>query len=363
MSEQAFTSIVMLTTLKHNFAYISIMKKIAVLLIFLSNLIVSQAQELNKINRVPLDSIKNMDVFAFGSCNHQILPQEMWLNIMEYKPDLFLFLGDNVYGNCTNVKCYVKTYNKQLKKPNFLDFMEAVPIIGTWDDHDFGPNNSGTNHPLKKEAQKYFLDFIGEPAQSSRRTQEGIYTSYTFGKEGQKVKFILLDERYFRDDPGENADILGEIQWKWLERELDQSDAQINIIGSSSQFLSTKTTCDRWEQYPKSEKRMYQLIKDSKKPGIIFLSGDIHCAEMMQNTSSDLNYPIYEFTASGMSHAHTGPKINSNKYKIQKPFCNLNYGLVTIKWNAPVTIKVEIKDIQNFTVQEKTIYLEDLQAK
>lgn len=339
------------------------MKKIAATLFILLLAMLVKAQELTPINRVPLDSIKDMNVIAFGSCNHQLLPQEMWLNIMEYKPDLFLFLGDNVYGNCTNVKCLIKTYNAQLKKSNFIDFMEKIPMIGTWDDHDFGPNNSGMSNPIKKESQKYFLDFIGEPANSTRRTQEGIYTSYTFGKEEKTVKFILLDERYFREDPGENADMLGELQWKWLERELQESNAAINIIGSSSQFLSTKTTCDRWEQYPKAEKRMYQIIKDSKKPGIIFLSGDIHCAEMMQNTSSELNYPIYEFTASGMSHAHTGPKINSNKYKIQKPFCNLNYGLITIKWNAPVTIKVEIKDIQNFTVQEKTIYLDDLQIK
>ena len=34
-----------------------------------------------------------------------------------------------------------------------------------------------------------------------------------------------------------------------------------------------------------------------------------------------------------------------------------------IKWTAPITIKIEIKDIQNFTIQEKTLYLEDLQAK
>jgi alkaline phosphatase D len=345
------------------FSYLSNMKKWGVVIAIFCIGQISYLQELTKVNRVPLDSVKNIDVITFGSCNHQLLPQEMWLNMLDYKPDLFVFLGDNVYGNCTDVDCLIKTYNQQLKKPYFLDFLEKIPMIGTWDDHDYGPNNSGIEHPIKKESQKYFLDFIGEPKESPRRMQEGIYTTYTFGKEGKKVKFFMLDERYFREKPGEAADILGEIQWKWFEKELNESDAQINIIASSSQFLSTKTTCDRWEQYPKAEKRMYQLIQASKKPGIIFLSGDIHCAEMMQNTSPDLNYPLYEFTASGMSHAHTGPKINSNKYKIQKPFCGLNYGMMSINWNSPITIKIEIKDIQNFTIQEKTLYLEDLQAK
>jgi alkaline phosphatase D len=317
-------------------------------------------QELPKITRVPLDSIKDVDVIAFGSCNHQSLPQEMWLNMMDFKPDLFLFLGDNIYGDCKTVDCLIKNYNKQLKKTYFLDFMEKIPVIGTWDDHEYGTDNSGIENPIKKESQRLFLDFIGEPANSTRRTQEGIYTSYTFGKDDQKVKFILLDERYFREQPGETADILGELQWKWLEQELNASDAQINLIASSSQFLVSGKNSDRWEQYPKAQKRMYNLIKTCKKQGIIFLSGDIHCAEMMQNSATELNYPLYEFTSSGLTHAHWSPKINKNIYKIQKPFCGLNYGLITINWKKPITIKVEIKDIQNFTIQEKTLYLDDL---
>ncbi len=338
------------------------MKKWGIVLLLCLTTNVVYLQELAKITRVPIDSIKDVDVIAFGSCNHQSLPQEMWLNMMDYKPDLFVFLGDNIYGDCKMVDCIQNNYNKQLRKTYFLDFMEKVPIIGTWDDHEYGTDNSGIENPIKKESQKLFLDFIGEPLNSPRRIQEGIYTSYTFGKEGKKVKIILLDERYFREKPGETADMLGELQWKWFENELNNSDAQINLIGSSSQFLVSGKTSDRWEQYPKSQKRMYDLIKASKTQGVIFLSGDIHCAEMMQNTSTELNYPLYEFTSSGLTHAHWSPKINKNKYKIQKPFCGLNYGLITVNWNNPIVIKVEIKDIQNFTVQEKTLYLDDLKA-
>ncbi len=339
------------------------MKKWGFFFFLLTTFKFAYSQELEKVTRVPIDSIKNVDVIVFGSCNHQGLAQEMWLNMMEYKPDVFVFLGDAVYGDCKSANCVVKTYNKQLKKPYFTEFLEKIPMIGTWDDHEYGTNNSGIENPIKKESQRYFLDFIGEPANSARRQQEGIYISYTFGQEGQKVKFILLDERYFRDKPGENGDMLGEVQWAWFEKELNNSHAQINIIGSSSQFLSTKTTCDRWEQYPKSQKRMYEVIRKSKKPGVIFISGDIHCAEMMMYNTADLNYPLYEFTSSGLSHAHQSAKINSNKFKIQKPFCGLNYGMITINWTTPISLKIEIKDIQNFTVQEQTLYLEDLKAK
>ncbi len=36
---------------------------------------------------------------AFGSCNHQSAPQHMWAQIASANPQLFLMIGDNVYGD------------------------------------------------------------------------------------------------------------------------------------------------------------------------------------------------------------------------------------------------------------------------
>jgi phosphodiesterase/alkaline phosphatase D-like protein len=36
---------------------------------------------------------------AFGSCAKQTLPQPIWDPILTYRPDLFIFAGDNVYGD------------------------------------------------------------------------------------------------------------------------------------------------------------------------------------------------------------------------------------------------------------------------
>jgi alkaline phosphatase D len=36
---------------------------------------------------------------AFGSCAHQERPQPIWEAVLQYRPELFLFLGDNVYGD------------------------------------------------------------------------------------------------------------------------------------------------------------------------------------------------------------------------------------------------------------------------
>lgn len=323
---------------------------------------ISQNQ-LKQVQRVSLDSVKQVTRIAFGSCNHQSLPQEMWENILVHRPDIWVWLGDNVYGDTQDMEKLKRIYNKQLSKPNYVTFLKYVPVIGIWDDHDYGGNNTDKTYPMKKEAQQLFLDFIGEPLGTARRNQEGIYTSYVFGETGKQVKFILLDTRYHKEKPGDSSDILGETQWIWLENELRNSNAQINLIASGTQFNSDKKTTETWRQFPASVKRMHNLIQSLNVSGVIFLSGDIHCGEMMVNTSSELPYPLYEFTSSGITHGHWGPGIKKNSFKIRNPFCGRNYGLITINWNDPVSIKVELRDIQDFVNQEITIYLDDLRKK
>jgi alkaline phosphatase D len=117
--------------------------------------------------------------------------------------------------------------------------LNSTPIIGTWDDHDYGINDGNKDFEHKVLAQEIWLDFIGEPKDSLRRKQEGIYTSYSFGPKGQKVKIILIDVRYFRDPRWlPNGDTLGADQWAWLEAELGPANpADLTIIGSGTQIL------------------------------------------------------------------------------------------------------------------------------
>ena len=85
-----------------------------------------------------------------------------------------------------------------------------MPLVATWDDHDYGWNNSGAAYSMKKEARQIFCDFFSEPANSPRRRQpDGIYTSYIYGPVGQRTQIVLLDGRYERTD----SRMLGEPQW------------------------------------------------------------------------------------------------------------------------------------------------------
>ena len=137
---------------------------------------------------------------AFGSCGHQNDSLSIFYDIVKHQPDIFVFLGDNIYGDTESMDTLSSKYEQLAKKPSYQHLKENVEIIATWDDHDYGWNDAGRNYKFKKESKEIFLEFFEEPDTSTRRTHEGIYHSYEFVNNGKKIQIILLDGRTFRDD-------------------------------------------------------------------------------------------------------------------------------------------------------------------
>jgi len=229
------------------------------------------------------------------------------------------------------------SYKQQYMHPEYTHFREKCPnIIGVWDDHDYGNNDGGADYENKEIAKRIFLEFLDVPKNASQYTHNGIYNSHIFGPEGNRVKIILLDVRYFSTQ----EELLGEEQWNWLEQELSQSDAQIHLIGSGSQVLpSDKPLVDRWPT--EDLERLYHMIRQYKVPGVILLSGDVHHAEILVNNCSKLDYPIYEITSSGLTHSLQGQvKILASlmldwvplQYRIGV-YADKNYGIINIHWS------------------------------
>ena len=195
---------------------------------------------------------------AFGSCASEKKPQPVLDLVVKHKPDLFVYLGDNIYGDTYDMKELQAKYDSLAAKPEYQRLKKAVPIVATWDDHDYGWNDSGKEYPFKKESKEIFMNFFDVPDDSDRRNHDGIYTSYIYEGKGRRVQLILLDNRTFRSKlrnyrgeynqeskffypldyyPHEIEDsaLLGEEQWQWLEEEL-KKPADLRIIGSGSQF-------------------------------------------------------------------------------------------------------------------------------
>lgn len=288
---------------------------------------------------------------AFGSCNRQDSPQPLWKPIAADHPDLWVWMGDNIYGDSRVMDTLRAKYARQNANLDYQVLKASTPVIGVWDDHDYGINDGGKNFVQKKESRDLMFDFVGIPAQAPERKREGGYTSHTFGKGDQQVKVILLDVRYFRDtlmrenrvyQTNPNGQVLGEEQWKWLENELVKSKAKVNLLVSGSQFLPTEHAYEKWANFPKERERLLQLLASSGVQTPILLSGDRHIAEIMKLEDERFPMGLYEVTSSGMTHTWSGIAEEKNSLRVSELIAKLNYGLATIDWESKQVV-MEIK--------------------
>lgn len=305
-----------------------------------------------------LPSSMQVTTIAFGSCSDQKRPQPLWDDILQQKPQVWIWLGDNIYGDSESMDTLQAKYNRQKSNPDYQKLRQATSVIGVWDDHDYGVNDGGKEYPRRKESQQLMLDFLDVGAKSPLRKQEGAYSVHTYGKKGQRVKVILLDGRYFRDPlkkegrdnvPDPSGDLLGEAQWKWLEQELTHSDAEVHIIGCGIQFLPEEHPYEKWGNFPTSRKRLLDLLSRTKPKGALLISGDRHIAEVSKVAVAGLGYDLYDITSSGLTHV-SKPHEEPNKHRVGNMVAQLNYGLITINWdNKPLSATVKIKGDQDAT--------------
>ena len=318
---------------------------------------------------------------AFGSCASENHPLPIFYNVVKHKPDLFIFLGDNIYGDTKNMDILKKKYKILGNKKSYINLKNKVPIIATWDDHDYGWNDIGKLYEYKEESKEIFLQFFDEPESSQRRKHKGIYHSYMNKYGNNKLQIILLDGRTFRDDlkpyNGEydndkrysfyqkdyaphldtSPTLLGKHQWIWLENEL-KKPADVRIICTGTQFGIEWNGYEAWANFPNERKRMVELIKSTKANGVLFISGDVHYSEISKLDTTF--YPLYDFTSSGLSS--TWHFATPNKNRIEGPVMENHFGLINIFWEQNNTnIKMETWDVNDNQRIEYTIPLNSLQ--
>lgn len=273
---------------------------------------------------------------ALGSCLRQDLDMPIWSAVHDRQPDSFIFMGDNVYADIGRYKRmdppdnFDAAYQALADRSEFSAFRAAMdesgrPLLATWDDHDYGLNDGGTDYPHKLAAKRAFLDFFNtvKPAVASL-DEAGIYNAKTVVTgNGLVVQFMLLDTRSFRSSMEKrknnelcqrggwefmtdaDATVLGETQWQWLEKELTKP-ADVRLLVSSIQVLPTEQCFEKWSNFPQERERLFNLIQETKANGVVLLSGDRHLSEISVLDREDFAYPLYELTSSGLNSALNG---------------------------------------------------------
>jgi alkaline phosphatase D len=309
--------------------------------------------------------IKTDFTIAFGSCNKQNKENVLWKEIKKNKPDVWLWGGDNIYADTDNMDTLRKNYQTLKNQKGYLALVKDLPVMATWDDHDYGINDGGFEFPKKKEAQQVFLDFLDVDKNSPRRSQKGVYHSKIFKTQKGSIKIMVLDTRYFRtaltkskinkrrftpNIYGEGT-ILGETQWNWLTNELENSKADFNIILSSIQVLSAEHGFETWGNFPSEVDKLQSTIVKSNAKGVVLLSGDRHISEFSKTKISDLSFPLIDFTSSGLTHSYNSFKSEKNKYRVQDVISEISFGILKFDFKTH-EITMQMRGKNNKLLQE-----------
>jgi len=244
-------------------------------------------------------------------------------SITKQKPDMMLWLGDNIYYremDWVAESAMRSRWRHNRSLPSMQNLLGNALHIGTWDDHDFGPNDSDRSFQLKDEALKVFSDYFPMPNRGHGGTK-GVFTKFEYGHE----EFFLLDDRYHRSPnrtpAGEPRVMFGKEQMQWLKDSLVASNATFKIVVGGNQLLQPMNSNERFGAFPDEQKDLFDFLAKAKVTGLVFLSGDRHHTELLKIRWPGANFDWYEFTISPLG---SGGSMNAREEN--------NPGLVDGTW-------------------------------
>ncbi|HPG10223.1 MAG TPA: alkaline phosphatase D family protein [Chitinophagaceae bacterium] len=205
--------------------------------------------------------------------------------------------------------------------PVLQNFLKAMPHFATWDDHDYGPNDIGTNYILKDKSREVFNKYFCNP--SAGENGQGIYTMTSYGD----VDLFMTDDRWWRSadrtkdsidgKPNPEKRMLGKQQMEWLKNSLLYSGAVFKIIVVGSQVLNPVSPYDKLKDFPVEYDELMDFLAENKINGVLFLTGDRHHSEIIKVERPGA-YPLFDITVSPLTsgtHTFGGPEKN-NPYRV-----------------------------------------------
>lgn len=327
----------------------------------------------------PLDTRQSIQRVAFGSCfKMERGGFEIWDEIRAAEPDLLILAGDNVYPESENEEAGLpelrSAYHELSALESFRRLRADVPVLSTWDDHDYGMNDGGASFSRRSDAEALFLEAWAVPEDDPRRQREGIYHSIIVGEEEARLQVIMLDTRSFRSelrrtdkhgakgkerylpavDTGKTQ--LGDDQWQWLEAQFKQA-ADLRLLVSSIQLIADGHGWEAWRMLPHERERLYGLLLAHEDVPTYVLSGDRHVAGFYEEEIG-LDVPLLEFTSSALNNtipfpwrrstlSEAGPK------RLGALYGESNFGTVDIDWKLG-RITFTLKNREGDVIREET---------
>ena len=297
---------------------------------------------------------KSISQIAFGSCNKPKKDQAFWDVMRTKEPDIMLLLGDNHYANTSDPARLKKAYDQLAAIPQYDAFRKQIPTFPTWDNHDYGSKYPGRLHPHAEQSEQLFLDHFSVGQDDARRSREGVYGVWTFGKQPRRVQVIMLDLQRFRDPfpegtikeqfaPQPGKTLMGDEQWKWFEEQL-RAEAEVRIVGSGIQVLSNEHIWRRWGMFPDEREKLLRVIGEASGTTVL-LSGDRHRGEFSVTSLPD-DRPLFDLTASSFNACY--PAEEKNSLRVGALINQPHFGWLEIDWEKS-SIKMQLLSCKDGT--------------
>ena len=234
-------------------------------------------------------------------------------------PDAMLWLGDNLYLREVDWWSPAGIGYRYANSRSFADLqplLAATAHYATWDDHDYGPNNSDRSYIHKDAALATFQRFWPNPTYGWDGTR-GVFTQFQVGD----IEVFLLDNRTHRapNDAPAPRTILGEAQLTWFLDALTASRAPLKLVALGGQMLNP---ADVFENYaavaPEERERILDGIAEREVDGVLFLSGDRHHGELVR-IERDGTYPLYDFTSSPLTAGASTYALREDSPEFENP--------------------------------------------
>lgn len=308
---------------------------------------------------------------AFGSCFRDYTDRRLTIfdAIRREGSDIFLMIGDNSYYYEPDWQTEHTMMLAQLRHRNsdpLRRLIADVPVLGVWDDHDYGPGDTDSRFGAKETSLRVFQRCW---AQSSWGTEEtpGVFSAVRHGP----AEIFLLDGRYHRRY--DQKFMLGEAQLAWFLERLRQSDAPVKLVVSASQVLPEYAVWKEWDCWrrdaPGELEAMLSAIEANEIRGVVFVSGDLHMANLMhvrgRAFGSSVGPDYWELTSSPLANdPWREPASGADPILIKEVADRANYGLVDIDLDrAGEEITLVLKDSDGATLFDAPIALHSLRTR
>lgn len=294
--------------------------------------------------------------FVFSACmREKYLGFNIFEKIEQFSPTFVALLGDQMYGDYdgnlntlekysaddslrnkmiadgetvlsdeTVLQAFRSKYDRVFDE-NYQKMASHFPLMATWDDHDFGQDNSDGTYPYKEEARRVFKE--NYPAYPFEDEEGGIYYKFSISD----VDVFVLDARWYRvpmqNEEGESKKMLGDEQLRWLLNGLKASEAAVKIVFSSVSLndyggdtSSGRSGYDSWMGYQFERSKFLSFVEENNISGVLVFSGDQHypsahilnwqaplravsrSEKVIEYSIHDLGSAVFDFSASPLNY-------------------------------------------------------------